>query len=140
MHDLQFSDEMTQIVIEYTNLTLPQSTIAATTLNSDFSTLKKSLCAEHILNIRGPEYINVSSTQQNGCSRLIFQTLLEQNRRSPVEQAEYFIEMIKKSPEITSPEEFKAAKKLLITAVCLSVRSLLPIIMWLICKFHQLIF
>ena len=113
MHDLQFSDEMTQIVIEYTNLTLPQSTIAATTLNSDFSTLKKSLCAEHILNIRGPEYINVSSTQQNGCSRLIFQTLLEQNRRSPVEQAEYFIEMIKKSPEITSPAEFKAAKKLL---------------------------
>ena len=113
MHDPQFSDEMTQIVIEYTNLTLPQSILAAATLNSDFSTLKKTLCAEHILNIRGPEYINVSSTQQNACPRLIFQTLLEQNKRSPVEQAEYFIEMIRKSPEITRPEEFKAAKKFL---------------------------
>ena len=60
MHDLQFSDEMTQIVIEYTNFDLLQSILAAETFNSDFSTLKKSLCAEHILNIRGPEYINVS--------------------------------------------------------------------------------
>ncbi len=111
MHDIQFSNEMTQIVIEYTNLTLAQSMLAASTLNLDSSTLKKSLCSEHILNIRGPEYINVSSTQQNGCSRLIFQTLLEQNRRSPVEQAEYFIEMIKKSQEITKPEEFKDAKR-----------------------------
>ena len=111
MHDIQFSEEMTQIVIEYTNLTLPQSTLTAATLNSDSSTLKKSLCSEHILNIRGPEYINVSSTQQNGCPRLIFQTLLEQNRRSPVEQAEYFIKTIKKSQEITKPEEFKEAKK-----------------------------
>ena len=113
MHDLQFSDEMTQILIEYTNFDLLQGTLAAATFNSDFSTLKKSLCSEHILNIRGPEYINVSSTHQNGCPRLIFQTLLEQNRRSPVEQAEYFIEAIKKSPEITKPEEYKAAKKFL---------------------------
>lgn len=113
MHDLQFSEDMTQIVIEYTGLNFNQASLAAVAYNSDSSTLKKSLCAEHILNIRGPEYINVSSTRHNGCARLIFQTLLEQNLRSPVEQAETFIEAIKKSPETTDSSEYQAAKKIL---------------------------
>lgn len=113
MHDLQFSEDMTQIVIEYTGLNFNQASLAAVAYNSDSSTLKKSLCAEHILNIRGPEYINVSSTHHNGCARLIFQTLLEQNLRSPVEQAETFIEAIKKSPETTDSSEYQAAKKIL---------------------------
>lgn len=110
MHDIQFSEEMTQIVIEYTSLSLNQVNLAAVTLNSDYSTLKKNLCENHLLNIRGPEYINVSSTNQNGCSRLIFQTLLEQNKRSSVEQAENFISTIKKSAEITQKNEFIFAK------------------------------
>lgn len=113
MHDLQFSEDMTQIVIEYTGLNFNQASLAAVAYNADSSTLKKSLCAEHILNIRGPEYINVSSTRHNGCARLIFQTLLEQNQRSPVEQAETFIEAIKKSPETTDLSEYQAAKKIL---------------------------
>lgn len=113
MHDLQFSEDMTQIVIEYTGLNFNQASLAAVAYNEDSSTLKKSLCAEHILNIRGPEYINVSSTRHNGCARLIFQTLLEQNLRSPVEQAETFIEAIKKSPETTDPSEYQAARKIL---------------------------
>lgn len=113
MHDLQFSEDMTQIVIEYTGLDFNQASLAAVAYNSDSSTLKKSLCAEHILNIRGPEYINVSSTRHNGCARLIFQTLLEQNLRSPVEQAETFIEAIKKSPETTDSSEYQAARKIL---------------------------
>lgn len=113
MHDLQFSEDMTQIVIEYTGLNFNQASLAAVAYNEDSSTLKKSLCAEHILNIRGPEYINVSSTRHNGCARLIFQTLLEQNLRSPVEQAETFIEAIKKSPETTVSSEYQAARKIL---------------------------
>lgn len=113
MHDLQFSEDMTQIVIEYTGLNFNQASLAAVAYNADSSTLKKSLCAEHILNIRGPEYINVSSTRHNGCARLIFQTLLEQNLRSPVEQAETFIEAIKKSPETTDSSEYQAARKIL---------------------------
>lgn len=113
MHDLQFSEDMTQIVIEYTELNFNQASLAAVAYNADSSTLKKSLCAEHILNIRGPEYINVSSTRHNGCARLIFQTLLEQNLRSPVEQAETFIEAIKKSPETTDSSEYQAARKIL---------------------------
>lgn len=113
MHDLQFSEDMTQIVIEYTGLNFNQASLAAVAYNADSSTLKKSLCAEHILNIRGPEYINVSSTRHNGCARLIFQTLLEQNLRSPVEQTETFIEAIKKSPETTDSSEYQAAKKIL---------------------------
>lgn len=113
MHDLQFSEDMTQIVIEYTRLNFNQASLAAVAYNEDSSTLKKSLCAEHILNIRGPEYINVSSTRHNGCARLIFQTLLEQNLRSPVEQAETFIEAIKKSPETTDSSEYQAARKIL---------------------------
>lgn len=113
LHDAQFSNEMTQIVIEYANLDSIQANLAAATFNSDFSTLKKTLCAEHILNIRGPEYINVSAAHQNGCSRLIFQTLLEQNQRSPIEQTEFFIEKIRNSAEITKPEEYNVAKKIL---------------------------
>lgn len=113
MHDLQFSEDMTQIVIEYTGLNFNQASLAAVAYNADSSTLKKSLCTEHILNIRGPEYINVSSTRHNGCARLIFQTLLEQNLRSPVEQAENFIEAIKKSPETTDSSEYQAARKIL---------------------------
>lgn len=113
MHDLQFSEDMSQIVIEYTGLNFNQASLAAVAYNEDSSTLKKSLCAEHILNIRGPEYINVSSTRHNGCARLIFQTLLEQNLRSPVEQAETFIEAIKKSPETTDSSEYQAARKIL---------------------------
>lgn len=113
MHDLQFSEDMTQIVIEYTGLNFNQASLAAVAYNADSSTLKKSLCAEHILNIRGPEYINVSSTRHNGCARLIFQTLLEQNLRSPVEQAETFIEAIKKSPETTDSLEYQTARKIL---------------------------
>lgn len=113
MHDLQFSEDMTQIVIEYTGLNFNQASLAAVAYNADSSTLKKSLCAEHILNIRGPEYINVSSMRHNGCARLIFQTLLEQNLRSPVEQAETFIEAIKKSPETTDSSEYQAARKIL---------------------------
>lgn len=113
MHDLQFSEDMTQIVIEYTGLNFNQASLAAVAYNENSSTLKKSLCAEHILNIRGPEYINVSSTRHNGCARLIFQTLLEQNLRSPVEQAETFIEAIKKSPETTVSSEYQAARKIL---------------------------
>lgn len=113
MHDLQFSEDMTQIVIEYTGLNFNQASLAAVAYNEDSSTLKKSLCAEHILNIRGPEYINVSSTRHNGCARLIFQTLMEHNLRSPVEQAETFIEAIKKSPETTDSSEYQAARKIL---------------------------
>lgn len=118
MHDLQFSEDMTQIVIEYMGLNFNQASLAGVAYNADSSTLKKSLCAEHILNIRGPEYINVSSTRHNGCARLIFQTLLEQNLRSPVEQAETFIEAIKKSPETTDSSEYQAARKILHDNFC----------------------
>ncbi len=111
MHDIQFSEEMTQIVIEYTSLSLNEANLAAVTFNSDYSTLKKNLCENHLLNIRGPEYINVSSANQNGCSRLIFQTLLEQNKRSSVEQAENFISTIKNATEITQKNEFSFAKR-----------------------------
>lgn len=111
MHDIQFSEEMTQIVVEYTTLSLNQSNLAAATFNSDYSSLKNTLCQNHLLNIRGPEYINAASTNQNGCSRLIFQTLLEQNKRSAVEQAENFILTIKNAAEITKNQEFRAAKQ-----------------------------
>lgn len=111
MHDLTFSDEMTQIVLEYTSLPFETASLFASTFNEDSSSLKKNLCASSLLNIRGPEYINASVVQQNGCSRLIFQTLLEQNRRSPVEQSEMFIEMVKNAPKNTNAQEYKNAEK-----------------------------
>lgn len=110
MYDSQFSDELTQIVIQYTSLNLNQCNLAAATFNSDYSSLKKTLCNEHLLNIRGPEYINVSAAHKNGNSRLIYQTLLEQNRKSAVEQAEGFISFISRSGDISRDEEFLAAK------------------------------
>lgn len=111
MYDPEFSSDLTQIVIQYTSLDMNQANLAAATFNSDYSSLKRTLCNEHLLNIRGPEYINVSSVHKNGSSRLIYQSLLEQNKRTPVEQAESFIQAVSKSAEITIPQEYLLAKE-----------------------------
>lgn len=111
MYDPEFSTDLTQIVIEYTSLNMNQANLAAATYNSDYSSLKKALCQEHLLNIRGPEYINVSADHKNGSSRLIYQSLLEQNKRSPVEQAEGFIQAVAKSADTTNKSEYLQAKK-----------------------------
>lgn len=111
MYDPEFSTDLTQIVIQYTSLNMNQSNLAAATYNADFSSVKQNLCNEHLLNIRGPEYINVSAVHKNGSSRLIYQSLLEQNKRSPVEQAEGFIATVSKCPELTNKAEYAAAKR-----------------------------
>lgn len=113
MHDSQFSDELTQIVIEYTGLSLNQANLLSATLNMDNSSLKKELCSSSLLNIRGQEYINISAVHKNGCSQTIFQTLLEQNKRSPLEQAESFISTIRQSAENTPENEYDFTKNYL---------------------------
>ncbi|UKI53250.1 MAG: insulinase family protein [Treponema sp.] len=113
MHDLQFSEDMTQIVIEYTGLNFNQASLAAVAYNADSSTLKKSLCAEHILNIRGPEYINVSSTRHNGCARLISNAAGAEPALTGRAGGNLYRSNKKKSPETTDSSEYQAAKKIL---------------------------
>ncbi len=94
LHDTDFSDEITQIVVEYTDFSRNECDILAATLDEDFSAFKESLISEKNLAIRGAEYANVASAQKKGSSRLIFQSLLEKTKMNPAEQSELFLKKI----------------------------------------------
>ena len=113
LYDSQFSEDLTQIVVQYTSLDLNQSDLLATVFNQDFSSFKKNLLQENTLNIRGAEYINAASAHKNGSSRVIIQSLLEKNKKSPLEQTELFIKKVKEGANITPSEEFDFSKDFL---------------------------
>jgi len=92
-----FSDDMTQVVVQYTGLQQFESDIAATTMNEDFSEFKESLTIEKMLGIRGAEYINISSIQKRNSSRLIIQSLLEKTKSTPIEQVKKFLSKLNNS-------------------------------------------
>lgn len=111
IYDSQFSEDLTQIVMQYTSLNMNQCDIAATAFNSNLSNIKQKLLSDSRLSIRDAEYINVAAAHKNGTSRLIFQSLLEKNKITPLEQANSFIENIYDSAKITTDNEFNSAKK-----------------------------
>lgn len=113
IHDSQFSDDLTQIVIQYTSLNMNQCDIASTAFNFASSSVKHKLLSDVRLNIRDAEYINIASAHKNGTSRLIFQALLENSKKTPLEQANSFIENVISSAQLTKQEEFYAAKKII---------------------------
>ncbi|MBQ1948534.1 MAG: insulinase family protein [Treponema sp.] len=113
LYDNDFSEELSQIIVQYTSLSMNLSDIAAAALNSDRSTLKETLCREQKLNIRESEYINAAAAHKNGTSRLIIQALLERNKTSVPEQCELFLKDTLRAAENTGTEEYLAAKKVL---------------------------
>lgn len=114
LYDSDFSSEITQIVMEYTSLSINESDLLSKKLNFNSSSLKENLINEKILNIRDREYINVSAAHKNGSSRVIIQSLFENNNFSPCEQSEKFISIVKKQSVLNDEENFNSAKEMLI--------------------------
>lgn len=116
-HNEEISNELTQVVIQYTMLTPEQADLIAATLNNDNSSFKQNILNNNDLNIPGGEYIDVSSAYKRNSSRLIIQTLMQppENKKSkitPLDQTQSFIKLVKQLP--VYPEEFQFAKNQLV--------------------------
>ena len=117
LYDPRFSEDMTQIVIQYTSLDMNQTALTAAALNRDGADFKKRILEQKSLNIRGHEYINVSAAHKSGSSRLIIQTLTEKPLKSQktdaAEQAELFLRTVKESIKNTDDSQYAQAKFLI---------------------------
>ena len=106
-----FSDEMTQIVLQYTSLAVDEADVLAASWNQDGSAFKKLLLKQRNLKILGDEYIDVSSAQEKSSSRLIIQSLLGSAKVSPVVQAGLFLSMSRDEDVFSEKEVEKSLKK-----------------------------
>lgn len=106
-----FSDEMTQIVLQYVNLPSDGADALASSWNQDGSAFKKLLLKQKNLKILGDEYIDVSSAQEKNASRLIIQSLLGKSKVSPVVQAGLFLSMSRDEDVFSEKELQKSLKK-----------------------------
>lgn len=121
--DPEFSPDMTQIVVQYTNLSMEQSDYAAAILDRNDSVLKEALLNQGQLKISSPEYINAQSTHKNGSSRLIIQSLLENKNLSPVKSSMNFVSTVESSIDLISQEDFEKGKKLLVNNFTSSIEN-----------------
>ena len=94
---------------------MTQADIAALAYNLENSSYKNELLKRKELNIRGSEYINSAAAHKNGCSRIIFQSLLEKSKTNPVEQAKLFEQITKNAAKVTSQDEYNFSKQKLIS-------------------------
>lgn len=116
LYDNDFSEDLTQIIVQYASLSMNQADIIASCLNSNFSTLKTNLIENPGINIREKEYINAAAAHKNGTSRLIIQALLEKNKYSITDQCENFVKETSDSIKMTREEEFTSAKNRIISS------------------------
>ncbi|MCR5494640.1 MAG: hypothetical protein K6F15_03300 [Treponema sp.] len=116
LYDNDFSEDLTQIIVQYASLSMNQADIIASCLNSNFSTLKTNLIENPGINIREKEYINAAAAHKNGTSRLIIQALLEKNKYSITDQCENFVKETRDSIKMTREEEFTSAKNRIISS------------------------
>lgn len=112
IHDKSFSDEMTQICIQYKELSKDEAEVLSQIWNENDSVLKKTLLKQRNLNILGSEYIDVSSADDSLSSRLIIQSLLGSARVNPVVQADLFLSKSREEEEITDEMLTSRVKKL----------------------------
>lgn len=105
-----FSDEMTQIVMQYTSLSRDEADALSASWNRDGSSFKKLLLKQRNLKILGDEYIDVNSAQEKNASRLILQSLIGKTKVSPVVQANLFLEM-SRDEDVFSKNELQEALK-----------------------------
>ena len=96
-------------------MNMTQADIAALAYNLENSSYKNELLKRKELNIRGSEYINSAAAHKNGCSRVIFQSLLEKSKTNPVEQAKLFEQITKNAAKVTSQDEYNFSKQKLIS-------------------------
>ena len=110
LYHKDFSDELTQIVLQYTSLSRDEADALASSWNQDGSAFKKLLLKQRNLKILGDEYIDVSSAQEKNVSRLIVQSLIGKAKVSPVVQANLFLTM-SRDEDVFSKKELEAALK-----------------------------
>ena len=106
-----FSDEMTQIVVQYASLERDEADALSFAWNQDGSAFKKLLLKQRNLKILGDEYIDVNSAQEKSASRLIIQSLLGSAKVSPVVQADLFLTMSRDEDVFSKAELEKSLKK-----------------------------
>ncbi len=102
--DDQFSSDMTQVAILYTNIQDELCDFASKVLNNPMFTLKTNLAMTQKLGIRAADYIDVSSQHKKTGSNLVIQTILEKTKATPPDQVMTLIDLIQ-SNEITNDEE-----------------------------------
>lgn len=111
IYDPLFSADITQIVVQYTDLTMTQADVTAAVFGANASSFKKALLSHKELSIRSPEYINAAAAHKNGQSRLIFQSLLEKSKMPPDKQAGLFLDCVKKAADSIGIDEFQQAQQ-----------------------------
>ncbi len=110
--DDSISGDLTQIVLQYTQLDQDKSDLLSAVFNKNNSTFKTLLLKQRNLAIRAPDYIDCSSAQQSNSSRLIIQAICEKTKVSPAVQAELFLEMSKEKERLTQIELANALKEM----------------------------
>lgn len=112
IHHPEISNEMTQIVLQYNEISSDQCDLLSNLLNQDYSTYKINLLKDQSLGILGSEYINVAAAHKKDSSRMIIQSLLQNNSFvSDYNQCIKFINNTEKSLNNISDAEFIFAKK-----------------------------
>lgn len=120
IHNSELSPDMSQIVIQYTNIdSMENADLIAAILNNDRSFFKFNLLNQPELNIPGAEYIDVQAAHKKGNSRIIIQSLMQppEDKKTQVnslEQTQTFTAKTKQGIGQITSGEFDAYKKQLI--------------------------
>jgi len=133
IYDDQLSDQLTQVVVQYTLLNLEQADILSQALNNKYSSFKQQVLSSQELNIPGDEYINVAQAHEQASTRLIFQTLIQppedkKIKTNSLEQSLKFLQQIENIPVSLSLNEFQYSKATIsynMNKICQTSQSLM---------------
>ena len=121
LHSADISQEMTQVVMQYTGLNIEETELAAVMLNNDNSFFKYNLANQPTLNIPGNEYINAAGAHKKGSSRLIIQSLLQKpegknaSSITSLDQTNLFIQTVLSGIKETNYLEYYAAQMMAVS-------------------------
>ena len=121
LHNSDISQDMTQVVIQYTGLNIEETELAAQMLNNDGSFFKYNLVNQPSLNIPGNEYINAAGAHKKESSRLIIQSLLQKPQGknassiTSLDQALLFTDTVLSGIKETNYLEFYAAQMMAVS-------------------------
>ena len=123
LHSSDISQDMTQVVMQYTGMNIVETELAAVMLNNDGSFFKYNLVNQPTLNIPGNEYINAAGAHKKESSRLIIQSLLQKPQGknassiTSLDQAQLFIETVLSGIKETNYLEFYAAQMMAVSSL-----------------------
>ena len=114
--DPLFSSDLTQLVVQYTELSASEIDMAGTAFNKRESSFKSSVLSHKDIGIRSPDYIDAAAVHSGGKARLVFQALFEKSKTSPVKQSEAFLLCAENAAHALSSDELIQAKENLIAS------------------------